>query len=91
MKVETEETKLKVGDILVCHSVVVMNDSDGTDIRTTVGKSYKIIKIVGNKLAIINDDNGEHHFYFDNYNKWFYNLKEERRNKLKKIQDAESW
>lgn len=76
---------LKVGDMLTCHSAVIMNDSDGTDIRTTVGRSYKIIKMIGDKLAIINDENGEHHFYIYNYNKWFYNLREERRNKLKKI------
>lgn len=85
-----EETKLKVGDMLICHSAVIMDGSCGKDIRTTVGRSYKIIRMVDNKLAIINDENSEHHFYIYNYNDWFYNLREERRNKLKKIQNVKS-
>jgi hypothetical protein len=88
-----EETKLKVGDILTCHSKVIMEHNG--DIRTTVGKSYKIIEILyleGEvKLVIKNDHNEDHRFTYKNYNKWFYNLKELRRNKLKKIQDVESW
>lgn len=31
---------------------------------------------------------GEHHFYFNNYNNWFYNLREERKLKLKKIKEG---
>jgi hypothetical protein len=90
-----EETRLKVGDILICHSAVIMEGSDGSDIRVTAGKSYEIIKILDKmnglkcRLCIKNDLGGEHHFYIDrpenNYNKWFYNLRELRRNKLKKI------
>ncbi len=91
-----EETKLKVGDLLICHTKLVMNYSYGSDIRTTVGKSYRIIKILYEyseepKLVIINDNNGEHRISFNIYTNWFYNLKEERRKKLKKIQDVESW
>ena len=80
-----EETKLKVGDLLTCHTAVVMVDGD---IRTTVGKSYKIVRY-GNSISsfvIKNDVNRDHYFPFDEYNKWFYNLKEERRKKLKKIE-----
>lgn len=90
-----EETKLKVGDILFCHTKVVMDDGSG--IKTTVGKSYKIIKLLYfqedgmYRVVIKNDFNEDHRFTFDNYNRWFYNLREERRQKLKKIQDVKNW
>lgn len=89
-----EETKLKVGDILTCHTKVVMDD--GGSIKTTVGKSYKIIKLLRSqedgmdRVVIKNDDNEDHRFTFYNYNRWFYNLREERRLKLKKIQNVKS-
>lgn len=85
---------LKIGDMLICHTAVVMEDN--VDVRTTVGKSYKIIKFLKepNRLAIENDYNEEHYFTFNeelenhkvhNYTHWFYNLRELRRKKLKKI------
>jgi len=85
-----EETKLKVGDILTCHSKVIMEHNGG--IKTTICKSYKIVKILylkgEAKLVIKNDYNEDHRFTYKNYNKWFYNLKELRLNKLKKIQNV---
>ena len=90
-----EETKLKVGDSVICHSLVIMKDSDGTDIRSTIGKSYKIFgfRRMSDKdhFYIIDDCGIDHYFPIDEYNRWFYNLKEERRKKLKKIQNVESW
>jgi len=85
-----EETKLKVGDILVCHSEVIMNGSDGTDIRTTVGKLYKIFcfrRMFEKDCFVITDDSAsDHYFLINNYKERFYSLKELRRNKLKKIE-----
>lgn len=81
---------LKVGDTLICHSKVIMNTDGG--IRTTVGKSYKIIgfKKINDvdHLAIINDSDREHRFSVFNYNRWFYTVNDLRRKKLKKIQNV---
>ena len=85
-----KQTELKVGDILFCHSQVIMRDG-ACETKTTIGKSYKIIKMLETQFIIINDKNDEHHFFLHTYKKWFYTLKQYRKLKLKKIKDVESW
>jgi hypothetical protein len=81
---------LKVGDILICHTVVVVSRTyiNSEKIRTTVNKLYKIIEINNEGFSLINDLYDCHFFSFDRYNEWFYSLKDMRRNKLKKIKAA---
>jgi len=70
--------KPEVGDYLLCHKELVMEDGE---VSNTVGKEYPIIKVEGNnvvKVYIIDDANDEHAFF--DYDKWFYLLK--RKDKL---------
>jgi len=67
--------KPEVGDYLVCHKELVMEDGE---VSNTVGKEYPIIKVEGNnvvKVYIIDDANDEHAFF--DYDKWFYLVKME--------------
>ena len=76
---------MKVGDNLYCHSVCKMGDGR---ITTTVGNTYIILYIELDNSFMIIDDNGDEHFFNENYQKWFWDLRELRKNKLKQI---ESW
>ena len=62
---------IKVGDILYCHTAVVM--LSGGEIRTTVGKGYSVIG--GGPFAggfnIINDNGTSHAFGNTSYETWF--------------------
>lgn len=62
--------KPEVGDYLICHTELVMEDGE---VSTTVGKEYPIIKVNGNGIYIIDDVNDEHAFF--EYDEWFYLVK----------------
>lgn len=67
--------KPEVGDYLVCHTELVMEDGE---VSNTVSKEYPIIKVEGDRLVkvyIIDDANDEHAFF--DYDKWFYLVKME--------------
>lgn len=73
--VSTKSIKPEVGDYLLCHKELVMEDGE---VSNTVGKEYPIIKVEGNnvvKVYIIDDANDEHAFF--DYEKWFYLVKME--------------
>jgi hypothetical protein len=60
---------------------------------TTVGKTYTIDKLENDELIIIDDY--EHMHYFsrdddleDNWKKYFWDIREQRKNKLQKIQEV---
>lgn len=77
---------LKVGDRIICHTECIMSPSGSK--ATTVGKSYKIIKLRNRDFIIIDDQNEEHTFCIgknlSDYRKWFSSIKD-RKNKLEKI------
>jgi len=56
---------------------------DFNDIRTTIGKLYKVKKIHYGKLQIVDDKDTEH--YFPINNKWFISIKKFRKQKLDKL------
>jgi hypothetical protein len=59
---------IKVGDIVYCHTAVVMLGSG--EIRTTVGNRYTVINAGGGGFNIIND-NGTSHSFGNVYETWF--------------------
>jgi hypothetical protein len=75
---------LKVGDRLYCHSVCKLHS--GTN-STTVGNTYIILFIELDDSFMIIDDDGDEHFFGNDYQKWFWDLRELRKNKLKKIKN----
>jgi len=81
--------KLKIGDMLYCTRPVVMKVT--REIRTTVGKTYKILNVIEKQvIEILNDAKIKHSFGLDKdkdnyYGKWFATLKDERKIKLKKL------
>lgn len=79
--------ELKVGDFLICHSVCKMMGGGKT---TTIGKSYKIIKIYDDCIYIKDDENDEHAFRLSNYQKWFNDIKRERKSKLNRINSCKN-
>jgi hypothetical protein len=89
---KTNNTYLKVGDKITCHTVCRVEDKEDT---TTIGKTYTIVSMNyddDNRFSIIDDNNRHHYFYgrigkkHSYYEKWFYSaLKRERKEKLKKI------
>ena len=86
------KNKLKIGDILYCHTERIILFRP----MITVGKSYNIIIKHNNEYFYIIDDDGEnlffmiddkdanHHPYTDFFR---LNIKEMRREKLKKINE----
>ena len=62
---------IKVGDILYCHTAVVMLTSG--KIRTTVGKRYSVISTgpISGGFNIINDNGTSHAFCITSYETWF--------------------
>lgn len=72
---------MKVGDKLYCHKCCIMDFND--ERTTTIGVFYTIVEInLDDKEFVIIDDNGDEHFFtMDDYDKWFYNIRELRRNK----------
>lgn len=81
------EDKLKIGDLLYCHTACIMNNSG--HITTTVGKSYIIDAISYNGYRITDDENDDHYFPFNEYEKFFYsNIKKIRKEKLSKIYES---
>ena len=61
---------IKVGDILYCHTAVVMLTSG--KIRTTVGKRYSVISVGSlGGFNIINDNGTSHAFCITSYETWF--------------------
>lgn len=75
---------LKVGDKIICRRCCIM-DGTKNDQRTTIGKSYSIIRFERERLCIIDDIWEEHWFPLKKFDFWFYTLKTLRRDKLKKI------
>lgn len=67
---------IKVGDILYCHTAVVMLGSG--EIRTTVGKRYTVHSCnpISGGFNIIND-NGGIHIFGNTYKTWFTLVPEE--------------
>lgn len=70
---ESTETTPKAGDILYCHTTVIMEDDIG-DEEATVGKFYPIIKVSQNKnrVEILNNSKTEHVFSIDPEENWHY-------------------
>ena len=75
---------MKVGDKLYCHSVCKLHSGENT---TTVGNTYIVLGILDDSFNIIDDDNDDHYFSNYDYQKWFWDLRELRKNKLKKIKN----
>lgn len=82
--------KLYVGDILICH-----NENNGW---FTIGKRYEIINIYHDYrinvecLVVINDLNNKCNLSINlykrlSYKDWFYHIKDERKDKLKKLNE----
>lgn len=92
---------MNVGDIIYCHTRVNDIYIDDI-FWTTINKGYEIIRIDDDapykfdyikthNIVIINDEGGEHSFSLqknddDYWKKWFYDLRELRKNKLKQIE-----
>lgn len=75
--------QMKIGDKLYCHTVCKMNISHIK--TTTTGKYYTVVGFETDSFIIIDDDNHEHLFDFKDYNKWFWDIRELRKVKLKQI------
>ena len=88
-KTENEICTFKVGDKLICHTI---SYSWRTDFIK--GNSYTIDmvgKVQGGNdgFWLLNETKIQHGFsYPDDYNKYFYSLKEQRKEKLKKIDES---
>lgn len=76
---------MNIGDRLYCHTNCVMKGGGET---TTVGRFYIVIGLEDDSFMIKNDDNDEHFFEYDDYNKWFWDIRELRKNKLKQINEC---
>lgn len=92
---------MNVGDIIYCHTRVDDFYADGM-FYTTINKGYEIIRVEEKDwgegdyidllhIVIINDEGGEHIFSLqknddDYWKKWFWDLRELRKNKLKQIE-----
>lgn len=76
-------SKFKVNQKIYCHAPVYMIDDNRP--VTRAGVFYKIIKVTDYKFYIIDDEHDSHSFQFDDYEKWFTNIKDERKLKLQKL------
>ena len=73
---------------IYCHTDVIFTDDNS--IAVYKGKTYDILEINDEKFIIRNEQKFLHTFSFDRkkhhyYGRWFYTMKELRKQKLKKI------
>lgn len=68
-----DDIMVSVGDSVLCHTPVIMSESGNR--KTTIGKTYEVMTIRGDKFTIINDDNEIHYFSISinryNSRQWF--------------------
>ena len=76
-------SKFKVSQKIYCHTPVYMIDDNRP--VTRAGVFYTIIKVNDHKFYIIDDEHYSHSFQIDDYEKWFTNIYEERKQKLLKL------
>jgi hypothetical protein len=60
---------MKVGDKIIAIDECVMYDTDEPSL--TIGKEYKVIKIVGNEFYIKDDLTHDHRFIFPDFDEFF--------------------
>ncbi len=66
---------IKAGDYLYCYKDLVMNNPS-EQVAFKKGKRYKVIRICtnycfGDEIELTNDQNQNHYFGFETYQKWF--------------------